>query len=1083
MSNQFITNSDRLLSEVFNNILPSTQNLYFLVGFFYFSGFEEIYENIDDKNIKILVGLDVEKDIFNKIKEFEVINGLNKSRGEVRQRFNRSLIEIFNDTDFFDSEEKQEAFKIFLSKIKDGTLEIRKTLHPNHSKLYLFEKKEEFSEGGEYPGSVITGSSNLSRSGLRGQHEINVVFRDEHFNEGLTLFNSLWDEAVNIADKDSYDDFINEVIENIWLDKLPKPYLLYIRVLQEYFSMQKRTGVQLPADITNDKFINLKYQTDAIEQALNILDKHNGVIIADVVGLGKSIIASAIANNTKLKTTVIAPPHLVQQWEEYRYDFSFIAKVYSSGKIQQALDESDFNEPKLIIVDEAHKYRNEMTEDYALLHELCHQPGNKVVLLSATPFNNRPQDIFSMIKLFQIPTHSTIRTVENLSYQFRELIKEYKKIRESQRKKEKDQVQTKRDVEELADRIRDILAPLVIRRSRIDLDQIEEYKADLKSQKIEFPTVKDPEMLEYDLGEMSELYSSTLERIAPEEEEKGFVGARYMPATYIKNIEKYKKKLEEDYDDLNLFKQAQRNLAGFMRHLLVRRFESSVDAFYKSLDSMIKSSEYIKEWYDRVGQVPIYKKGNLPDLIDLFQMEGEELEQNIGEINFEESLSKFIEKGLILIEKKELKKAFYEDLCKDIDLLKNIKKDWFRDGNKDDPKLKSFLEIVKKKLNENPKRKIIVFSEFGDTVNYLYDELKDKLKVFSYTSTDSNYTNKRIIRANFDAGIPKAEQENKYDVLLATDAISEGFNLHRAGIIFNYDIPYNPTRVIQRVGRINRINKKVFDELFIYNFFPSVTGEAEVRVKEITSLKLMMIHALIGEDTKVLSTDEELKSFFVDQFKEELKEREQQESWDTKYRNELTKLRGIDPELYQAASSLPKRVRIARETKNDKKGVVVFGKKGDNYTFKFTDDSEKVFSLHTRDAIELFEAKITEDPKQVTDNFEAAYQLVKANLFTKKSEVARDKGKQSAIDKIDLLLSLKSNYKDYLKDLLFVIRELDSLPDRYLRQIRKINEKTLEKDISKLMKDVSHQYLIGLIQKAKEMEDAEEHLILAEELI
>ncbi|HLG32453.1 MAG TPA: phospholipase D-like domain-containing protein [Ignavibacteriaceae bacterium] len=207
MSHQFITNQDKLLTEVFNNILPSSKALYFLVGYFYFSGFEEIYKNVTDKNIKILVGLDVEKDLFNKVREYEIIDGINLSRGDVRRKFNDSLVAIFNDTDFFDSLPKQEAFRIFIEKIEDGSLEIRKTLHPNHSKLYLFEKKEEFAEGGEYPGTLITGSSNLSHSGLRGQHEINVVFRDEHFQEGLDLFNDLWRDAVLIVDIKIFADF------------------------------------------------------------------------------------------------------------------------------------------------------------------------------------------------------------------------------------------------------------------------------------------------------------------------------------------------------------------------------------------------------------------------------------------------------------------------------------------------------------------------------------------------------------------------------------------------------------------------------------------------------------------------------------------------------------------------------------------------------------------------------------------------------------------------------------------------------------------------------------------------------------
>ncbi|BDQ02296.1 helicase-related protein [Ignavibacterium sp.] len=1080
MPHQFITNTDKLLAEVFNNILPSSKSLYFLVGYFYFSGFEEIYKNLEDKNIKILVGLDAEKDLLNKIREFEIIDETNHSRGEIRLNFHKNFVTIFNDTDFFDSVEKQEAFKLFIEKIKNGTLEIRKTLRPNHSKLYLFENKDEYSQGGEFPGTLITGSSNLSRSGLRGQHEINVIFRDEHFKEGLELFNRLWEEAVLIVNKDNFNEFEEKVIHKIWIDKLPSPYLLYLRVLIEYFTIEKRGSIAFPSDITGEKFKDLKYQIDAVTRAINILEQHNGVIIADVVGLGKSIIASAIAYNLKLRTIIIAPPHLISQWSDYSYEFNFRTKIYSSGKIAQALEENDDDELKLIIIDEAHKYRNENTNDYALLHQLCQK--NKVILLSATPFNNRPQDIFALIRLFQITAKSTIRTVDNLSYQFREMVKEYKKIKESQRKKTKSNLEIKNEIEILADKIRDILSPLIIRRSRIDLDLIDEYIEDLKSQNISFPKVNDPVVLEYKLGDLAELYISTFYKIAPQEEGKGFIGARYMPANYIKNIEKYKQKISEEFDDVNLFKQAQRNIADFMKHLLVRRFESSIEAFAKSLDSMIASSEYIKDWYERLGKVPIYKKGNLPSIEELFDLEGEDAEIDLTEINFEEQLASYTEKGLFLIDKKELKLDFIRDLDKDINLLKSIKSEWFGKGYPEDPKLKDFKKILKSKLKEMPSRKIVVFTEFSDTADYLYKELKNEFRVFKYSSKDASLSNKETIRRNFDAGIKEQLKLNDYDILIATDAISEGFNLHRAGIIFNYDIPYNPTRVIQRVGRINRINKKVFDELFIYNFFPSAEGQQHTFVTQIASLKLTMIQALIGEDTKVLTSDEELRSYFVERFREEMKEQEAKESWDAKFLNELNKIKTTNPELYRQAIELPRRIRIKRSKTFEQKGVLVFGKKGNDYIFKLGTSPVEYQSLNARDAISLFKADIDEKAEPVSNEFEATYQKVKENLFTKKNEVALDKGKRETIDKLKFLIDNKLGNPDYLKDLLFVVAELDSLPELYHRQIRKISDKTINSDLEYLMKEIPHSYLINIIKKAEQIDEAEENLILAEEL-
>ena len=203
--------------------------------------------------------------------------------------------------------------------IKNGTLQIKKTKKPNHSKLYLFETNNELNQNGLMPGTMITGSSNLTRSGLKGQHEINVIFRDDNYNKGKTLFDELWKSAIDIVSENTIDDFLNDVIENIWLDKLPRPFLMYVRVLFEYFSFKNPNKVKLPAEITNNKYFNLKYQTDALKKGLEILNNHNGVIISDVVGLGKSIIASAIAYNLRKKTVIIAPPHLVDQWEDYWY--------------------------------------------------------------------------------------------------------------------------------------------------------------------------------------------------------------------------------------------------------------------------------------------------------------------------------------------------------------------------------------------------------------------------------------------------------------------------------------------------------------------------------------------------------------------------------------------------------------------------------------------------------------------------------------------------------------------------------------------------------------------------------------------
>jgi superfamily II DNA or RNA helicase len=1073
---EIITNQEELLSTVVNKILPSSEKLFFLTGFFYFSGFREIYENIKDKELKILVGMDIERDLNNKIVEVNRVKE-SSSNYKIRQDYLADLKGVINDTDYLDSPEQEVAFKVFVDKIMDGTLEIRKTHLPAHSKFYIFANKEGFSQGGLFLGTVIHGSSNLTGPGFVTQIESNTLHRDnESFGQFKGIFDKYWQDSVVIADKDNFEEFKREIVEKVWVGKLPSPYHIYLRVLSEFFAITKDENLKLPSEITGEKFSDLKYQVDAIQQSINILNTHNGVIIADVVGLGKSIIASAIAHNLGLRVIVIAPPHLVPQWEEYREFFKFDAQVFSNGVIDQIASKEWSKEERLVIIDEAHKYRNELTRDYADLHKICQ--GNKTVLLTATPFNNDPKDIFSMIKLFQIPAKSTIQTLDSLSFRFKNLVSEYNSIKKDQRSgvsKEK----IKERVNALATQIRDLLAPLLIRRSRLDLLELKEYREDLERQNISFPVVNPPEILEYELGVIGGLYKKTLDRLVPAEGE-GFIGSRYNPLRYlpVEEIEKIAKDLNTE---ANLIKSGQVNLAKFMKRLLVHRFESSIYAFERTLNNIISSYQETQRWLDK-GMIPIFKKGDLPDVDSLFDEEGDEAISDINKIEdlLSGKLANHAEKGLILIDASKLSPEYREHLLSDLKLLEEIKDEWFSAGIIADPKAEHIKKHVKAMLEKEPDRKVVIFSEYSDTADDLFRQFSDSgLKVFKYSAADSCKENKEIIRRNFDAGY--SIKDDSFDVLIATDAISEGYNLHRAGTIINYDIPYNPTRVIQRVGRINRINKKVFNELFIFNFFPTLTGEIETHTRQITTLKISLIHALLGEDTQYLTTDEELKSFYATEFKDELSKTEEL-SWDIKFRNVLENAKAEDSDGLAEASSLPKRCRIARtEAKTDKKGVIVFGRKGNDYAFRFCSEDEDDL-ITANEAIRIFEAIKSEKPKEVSDQFEKLYRQAKSKLFNRKSEVAKDKGIVEALDKLIEIKSKLNGYQDYLDDLYKVISEFDSLPDRYLKAIRGISFSKLEEDFKDFHAEVPHSYLNDIIEKANSIDDGAESLILAEEI-
>lgn len=1081
MSSSFITNKEKFLSDIINGILPKTNAVDILVGYFYYSGYIQLSENLKDKQIRILVGLDVDLQISKHIREVVAIRSGLVSRSIIKEEYYKQFVSIFNESDFLDTAEKLAQFKMFYGKILDGTLEIRKTLEPCHSKMYLFAYNDLVNEGGELPGVLITGSSNLSYQGLKGRLELNARFNDKQdYDEGKKLFDELWDSSVAIVSKDNLDEWNNKVMARIWYDKIYSPYLMYIRVLKEYFNIPTSNNILTPHDITEGRYANLRYQTDAVQMALNALNNHNGAIVADVVGLGKSVIASTIARNLRLRTIIVCPPHLYKQWEGYRDEFGFTASVFSAGKIEDAVSHYQElvkdGEQFLIIIDEAHRFRNEYTQDYALLHNLC--SGNKVLLLTATPFNNQPADIYALIKLFQIPSRSTLKTVENLGAAFKDLIDKYKTLRDAQKAGKASDEEIKAEVNNIAKKIRTIISPLVVRRSRLDLQGIPEYADDLKQQNIQLVLPNDPVELEYDLSELKDLYLSTLDRINKSEGSSDavyrFKAARYSPALYIH--EELRDKLAKELEDktgvkFNLLLGRQANISSFMRHLLVARFESSVAAFQASLGYMIQSSEHMLRWIEKRHKIPVFKKGNLPDVEAFYESSDDGMEE------FEEFFEKYESRGFFEIDMKYVKDDFVTDVEDDIQLLKNLREQWFGKDNtvKSDPKLDSFIRIVRKQMNDEPNRKLIVFSEFADTVNYLGEALADAgLPVMKYTSADASPTNKDRIRANFDAGLKPTLQQNDFHILVATDAISEGYNLHRAGAIFNYDIPYNPTRVIQRIGRINRINKKVFDELYIYNYFPTDVGEAETRTKEISTLKMAMIHAIMGEDTKALTKEEDLQAYFKDRYRKEFA-RSEETSWDTPYRKLLNSVKGT--EVYDQAMEIPHRARTARNVDKSKKGVLMFGRKGDDFVFKIGDTMTTPVMIPAEEAIALFEAEKDEKHVGLSHDFDVVYQKVKASLFSGDVTERNEKDLINALAKIKILMKNQLLSKDYLSDLIQVIKA-DALSGYEIRYINQL----APKDAAKLPLQISTEYLARIIDSQNKVDDNEETLILSEEL-
>jgi hypothetical protein len=259
------------------------------------------------------------------------------------------------------------------------------------------------------------------------------------------------------------------------------------------------------------------------------------------------------------------------------------------------------------------------------------------------------------------------------------------------------------------------------------------------------------------------------------------------------------------------------------------------------------------------------------------------------------------------------------------------------------------------------------------------------------------------------------------------------------------------------------IDKKVFDVLYIYNFFPTEIGEEEVGIRRISTLKKAVINALFGEDTKVLTSDEELDSFFIDPVRDRLRDQEEL-SWDTPYIRELEQLKRSAPDILEQAREIPKRTRVRRQGKKEKPGVLVFGKKGEESVFKLGLSNTELEVLAPQKALTLFYAQSTEKPLPVSDGFYDIYDFVKADLFIKKVKIPYDKGRRELLNKLALLKKNAPAKKDYLEDLVFVVDKLDAL-------------------VEELQREIPHDYLSDIMERARRVEEGDEQLIFAEELV
>ncbi len=934
----FITNEgEQNLLERFKVLIKDTEFFDVLVGYFRTSGFFRLYESLESvSKIRILVGLNVDQKTYELI-EIADTQGLNfHSSKEIKQKLRKyTKDEMENSNDNLDTEIGIDKFLEFLA---NGKLEFRAYPKANiHSKVYI----SRFAEGDRDYGRVITGSSNFSASGLVDNLEFNVELKNRPDVEfALEKFEELWKESVDIT-----EDYIETVREETWLNDSITPYEIYLKLLYEYFKEDIDLDEVVEEVFLPEGFKELRYQLQAVTSAKKILDAYNGVFLADVVGLGKTFISALLAQKLIGKILVICPPVLKDYWHETFRDFGVRGfDVESQGKLDHIIRKG--TQYDYVFIDEAHRFRNEGTQGYEKLHQICF--GKKIILVSATPLNNSINDIYSQLKLFQVPRKSTIPGIPNLEDYFLSL----RKRLSSYEKTDPEYFQV---VKETSKDVRDrLLRHVMVRRTRAEIQEY--FHEDLELQK--FPEIGDPRRIIYEFDSATnDVFCETIRLL------KLFKYSRYTPLLYLKE------------DPSELVKQSQLNVGGFMKAILVKRLESSFYAFMKTVKRFISSYEKFIEMY-KAGTVYISRSVDVYDYLD--------------KDNEEELLSLVDDQDVRKVQKYS-SESFREELSIhldfDLELLKRIKYLW--SGVERDPKLNQFIYELKNDAVLKTNRSII-FTESKETGDYLYENLSrvfpDEIMFYSshggiYKGAEINVTDSRdLIKENFDPN--NKITKNDLRLLITTDVLAEGINLHRANTVINYDLPWNPTKVMQRVGRINRLGTEHFS-LYVCNFFPTSESDEHLGLEANIKSKIQAFHETLGEDAKYITEEEEpvTHELFGDRLYDILSDKksyegEDKEESDLKYLKILRDIRDNEAPLFKKIERLPRKARSSRHYSGDLERLITFFRKGKLKKFLVT-EGEDSRELSFFDAVNYFECD-RETPRAIIP-LESYYRFLGTN--------------------------------------------------------------------------------------------------------
>lgn len=869
------------MSRVFDNItqrlgdrvqvsLSDAKRLDVAVGYFNLRGWGLFSELVDARAVaaeppvaRILIGMVLGSDQRETIAEIEhalsngaagrggVDNGLATSRAQavvaqLREQLMRGL----------PTSADRAVLQKLREQIADGKVQVRAfTESPLHGKTYIVHRDDHVS-----PCYAYVGSSNLTTAGLLHNLELNVEVVDQDDAAQLaTWFEERWKNDFNI----DLTDQLLELLDESWASPiLRQPYEVYLKLCYD-MSADVRNGL---AEYSLTGPLNaqlLDYQRDAVKTLARRIHRRGGTMLGDVVGLGKTLTAIAVASLMReeygYSTLVVCPKNLKNMWERQLHNYQLHSKVvpYSMA----ARDLPDLQRFQLVIVDESHTMRNPDRQDYKALRDYIERNASKVLLLTATPYNVGFDDVAAQLGLWigedddlGVEPAEALRKDPNLLKAVDGRTRTLRAFRKSDDPEDWKRLMS----EHLVRRTRSFIKRAAVMAG--NEDAAGPYLLFPNGTKFHFPA-RLPRLKSHSFGQDDP--ASTMASDDTLDAIRSLLLPRY---TLVDYVDARVARDQEEQDLVERWQRGRGHVAGFVRTSLYKRLSSCGHSFVLSVRRHIARNELVLHAIDNGLLIPV---GAVQDSMFTNTDTDSEVDDDFDPLNLsaQEQYDQLLlrqPKGVTWVRPGLFTERLRDDIAADTTVLADLLAGFGEWSTRTDSKLDALIDLITK---DHPDDKVLIFTEYQDTANYLYAAIQAAGVTHVGIATGAT-ADPTVVAAAFsprstantdDLGseIEVPPIDDQLRVLIATDVLSEGQNLQDAHIVVNYDLPWAIIRLIQRAGRIDRIGQES-DTVVVYSFVHE-SVERVINLRQRIASRLADHASAFGSDEEFFGSDTEVQ--------------------------------------------------------------------------------------------------------------------------------------------------------------------------------------------------------------------------------